>query len=86
MPVNPVGSQLYGAGWPICRPVIVVDDESRPLPDMLVREITRSPDVDVDPVIDWHALKEGTPLEIDDHLRHQPSEVDLDEDNGWNLT
>jgi hypothetical protein len=67
-PVNPIASQLYGTGWPICGPVIVVDDDSRPLPDVLVREITGSPDLDVDPGIDWHALEATTPLEIDDHL------------------
>jgi hypothetical protein len=68
LPVNPVASQLYGTGWPICGPVIVVDDDSRPLPDVLVRAITGSPDLDVDPGIDWHALEAITPLEIDDHL------------------
>jgi hypothetical protein len=64
LPVNAVATALYGTGWPILGNAIVVTDNERPLPTMIVRSLVpdldnpnlavAAPiDADVGHVLDW---------------------------------
>lgn len=71
LPVNVAATQLYGTGWPILGDAVIANDDQRPLPDELVRQLV--PDLDdADPAFDtnrdYDADVAVTALDWDDRL------------------